>query len=143
MSTLISYRSPIHSYVPISHIFIYFIIIIYLLFRHHTVMMGLNILSRDFPQLGSEIRVSIALILLYIQLLIYSVTSFIFSTIVIQMPKKFSWIKILIKEINDTKNILMQIPEVAVVIKDKYPKAKFHFLVICFQDLANIYSVCI
>lgn len=128
MSTLISYRSPIHSYVPISHIFIYFIIIIYLLFRHHTVMMGLNY---------------IALILLYIQLLIYSVTSFIFSTIVIQMPKKFSWVKILIKEINDTKNILMQIPEVAVVIKDKYPKAKFHFLVICFQDLANIYSVCI
>lgn len=54
-----------------------------------------------------------------------------------------SWVKILIKEIKDAKNILMQIPEVAVVIHDKYPKAKYHFLVICMEDLANIYAVCI
>lgn len=59
------------------------------------------------------------------------------------MAKQIPWFKQLIKSIQEPENVLIQIPNVAVVIKDKYPKAKHHYLVICKEDLHNIYSVCI
>lgn len=50
------------------------------------------------------------------------------------------WSKGLVAAINDANNIILR-SEAAVVIKDKFPKAKYHFLVLPEANISNIYSV--
>lgn len=53
---------------------------------------------------------------------------------------KMSWQNGLIKTILDPKNILISSNE-AVVIADKYPKARHHYLVLPKEDIASIFQV--
>lgn len=53
---------------------------------------------------------------------------------------KMSWQNGLIKTILDPSNILISTNE-AVVIADKYPKARHHYLVLPKEDIASIFQV--
>lgn len=51
-----------------------------------------------------------------------------------------NWSKGLVAAINDSNNIVLR-SDLAVVIKDKYPKAKYHYLVLPVTNVSNIYMV--
>lgn len=54
----------------------------------------------------------------------------------------FSWANGLIKTLNDTSTHIIS-SNLAVVIKDKYPKAKHHYLVLPLEDIPSIFNVSI
>lgn len=51
-----------------------------------------------------------------------------------------AWQTGLIKTISDPKNVLIS-TDVAVVIADKFPKARHHYLVLPKEDIASIFMV--
>lgn len=51
-----------------------------------------------------------------------------------------SWQTGLIKTILDPKNLIIS-TDVAVVIADKFPKARHHYLVLPKEDIASIFQV--
>lgn len=53
---------------------------------------------------------------------------------------KMSWQTGLIKTILDPTNLIIS-TDVAVVIADKYPKARHHYLVLPKEDIASIFHV--
>lgn len=53
---------------------------------------------------------------------------------------KMSWANGLLHSMRDESLIIIKNP-LAVVIKDKFPKGKFHFLVISEKDIPNIFKV--
>uniref|UniRef100_A0A1Y9HAX8 HIT domain-containing protein n=1 Tax=Anopheles farauti TaxID=69004 RepID=A0A1Y9HAX8_9DIPT len=55
-------------------------------------------------------------------------------------PNPTSWSDGLIDAINNTRNQLF-VSDLAVVIKDKYPKAQYHFLVIPWKDIDSVYDL--
>lgn len=50
------------------------------------------------------------------------------------------WAAALNKAINDL-NVRIIASDIAVVIKDKFPKAEYHFLVLPFVDIPSIFHV--
>lgn len=51
-----------------------------------------------------------------------------------------SWSNNLVKEIVNSKNHII-VTEVAVVIADKFPKARHHYLVLPLADIPSIFQV--
>lgn len=52
------------------------------------------------------------------------------------------WSEGLISDINNEEKIILKFNKV-VVIKDKFPKAKHHFLVVPLENISDIYHVII
>lgn len=56
------------------------------------------------------------------------------------MTGKAGWSYALIRDINSPANHIIR-SELAVVIRDKYPKARHHFLVLPWANIDNVYEV--